>query len=307
MAVDLTLSEERANLLSLLRQCERICLSESSEAERAFQLLMKVWTKASDTFWYLGYWIDYLMCGNVALNSAKFIKNAAAKGQIFCELGWLYMEWEEYAIAQEYYDQALLNFQSIGDLMGQCRALRYFGVLHSRQDLLYYAQESYRQALEIVASESHKAPFQSDWAMQEAELHNLLGCLYANLDDLTASYHSLHLSLDKYRSLGEKYRYYQAAPLLNLGRWHFHKGEHEKARQYYQQCYNISKEVSRTDMVAGVLLRMAELAEAEGNQEKAIKLATESESVADIEIKAVRNRAARFREKIQAEHLADNM
>ena len=86
MAVDLTISEERANLLSLLRQCERICLSESSEAERAFQLLMKVWTKASDTFWYLGYWIDYLRCGNVALNSAKFLNNAPAKGKCYVQI-----------------------------------------------------------------------------------------------------------------------------------------------------------------------------------------------------------------------------
>jgi tetratricopeptide (TPR) repeat protein len=135
----------------------------------------------------------------------------------------------------------------------------------------------------------------------------LLGCVYLDLQEFYESYHELHLSLENYHALLEnypnlktRYRYYQADPLLNLGRWHFLQGDYEQARQYYQECIQLSTEINRTDTMADVLLRLAEIAETEGNEEEAVNLASEAERVAGTEITSIRDRAARFKEKVLA-------
>jgi tetratricopeptide (TPR) repeat protein len=95
-----------------------------------------------------------------------------------------------------------------------------------------------------------------------------------------------------------KYRYYLTDPLLNLGRWHFLQGDYEQARQYYQDCLQLSKDINRPDTEATALLRLAEVAEAEGKEEKALKLARKAESVAGTEIRSVRDRAALLKERL---------
>lgn len=121
------------------------------------------------------------------------------------------------------------------------------------------------------------------------------------MKDFSKSYGELHLSIDKYHALAEKhlkYRYYLTDPLLNLGRWHFLQGDYEPARQYYQDCLQLSKDISRPDTEATALLRLAEVAEAEGKEEEALKLASEAESVAGTEIRSVRDRAALLKERL---------
>ncbi len=95
-----------------------------------------------------------------------------------------------------------------------------------------------------------------------------------------------------------QYRYYLASPLLNLGRWHFLKGNYKDARNKYQECLEFCREIKRTDTMAGVLLRLAELAEAEGNFREAIDWATEAENIAGTEIRKERDRAAILKEKL---------
>ncbi|MEG4407710.1 tetratricopeptide repeat protein [Microcoleus sp. MON2_D5] len=299
-ASDLSIIEERKNLFSFLQLCQEKCLSQSPESIGAFKLLMKVWKEASDQFWYLGYWNDFYRCGNIALIAAKTLNDLAAQGQVFCELGWVCMEWKDYVTAQKYFDLALQNFQAIGNDLGQCSSLRYLGVLSYRQKNLDSAIKFYYKALKIVGDERYKAPesLQYEWAIHEASLHNLLGCYYLKVGLIFESYHQFNESIKKFGNLGEMSRYYQAVPLLNLGRWHFKQGDYEKARQYYQECYQFSKDVNRPDMVASVFLEMAKLEEVEGNKEEAIKLAGEAEHIAGTEITSVREQAAIFKEKL---------
>jgi len=300
MVLDMTVLNDRKNVFRKLQDIERICLLQSDESFRAFELLMKAWNKLSDTFWYLGYWSDYFRCCQVALNSAKAVNDVAAQGKIFNELGWAYMEWEKHTTAQEYFEQSLQKFQMNENALGQCQSLRDLGLAYYRQRRLDSAMECYRQALDIVVTESPKTSpqVQNKWDIYEAELHNVIGNLYLYQQEFPASYQEFYLALDKYCDMGEQYRYYQAAPLLNLGRWHFLQEDYDQARRYYQDCLQLSTEISRTDTMAGVLLRLAEIAEAEGNEQEALKLANEAERVAGTEITSVRDRAARFKEQL---------
>ncbi|HAZ47182.1 MAG TPA: hypothetical protein DCZ55_22685 [Cyanobacteria bacterium UBA11371] len=299
-AIDLTILEERANLFSLLRDFERICLGQSGESDRSFKFLYQVWEKASGKLWFLGYWNDYFRCGNIVLRAAKAVDNIAIQAQLLSELGWVCMEWEDFITSEKYFNEALQKYELIEHAPGQCRLMRYLGVLSHRQRNLDSALKNYRKALDIVTANRTQASVNENWAFHEAELPNALGALYLELQDFSASYRELNLSVQRYNALINRYRYYLANPLLNLGRWHFLQGEYEQARQHYQECLQLCKEISRPDTMASVLLCLAELAEVENNLEEAIRLASEAERVAGTEIPSIREQAAHFKERVMA-------
>lgn len=301
MAVDLNIPEERANLFSDMRQFTRICQLQNSESVFAFEWLFKLWIKVGEPLFELGYWNDFERCGKVVLSSANAVNNVAAQAQILNELGWVCMEWEDFDTAHKYFDESLQNYRLLNDERGECKMWRYFGVLSHRRGHFELAIEYYRKAWDIVTSKVTHIFTDDNWAFQEAELHNIFGETYLEFKDFAKSYKELHLSIDKYHVLVEKhlkYRYYLTDPLLNLGRWHFLQSNYEQARQCYQACLQLSKDISRPDTEATALLRLAEVAEAEGKDEEALKLASEAEAIAGTEIRSVRERAARFREQV---------
>lgn len=305
MNIDLTLQEERTNLFSALSRWTEMCLSQNDESEHSFTLLFNVWEKVSGKLWFLCYWNDYFRCGNIVLKAARDVNNVEVQAQLLSELGWAYMEGEDFVHAQQYFQESLQKYQLLKEFLKECRLLRYLGVLAHQQKQWETALEYYHQAWEILKTKRSQIPIDDKWAFYEAELPNVIGCVYLELRDFSASYQQFHLSLKNYQILLEdypnlrsRYRYYQADPLMNLGQWHFLQGDYEQARRYYQDCLLLSKEISRNDTMATVLLSLAELAEVEGNKEEAIKLASESELVAGTEITSVRERAAIFKEKL---------
>lgn len=296
--LDLEIPQERVNILSLLRHFDIKCAPQNPESDRSFNLVYKVWEKVSGQLWFLGYWNDYFKCGNIILKSAKAVGNVEIQAQLLSELGWVCMEWEDFAKAEKYFLESLQIYESISCQERQCRLLRYLGVLSHHQKNLDSALKYYHLALDIVTANCKGASANDTWAFPEAELPNVIGEVYLDLQEYPASYRELNLSLTRYRSLINKYRYYQADPLLNLGRWHFLQRDFEKAEQYYQECLQLCEEINRPDRKASVLLNLAELAEAEGHLEKAIELSAEAELVAGTEVISVRDRAARFREQL---------
>ncbi|WP_445174662.1 tetratricopeptide repeat protein [Microcoleus sp.] len=305
MAIDLTSQEERANLFSDLSGFAKMCLSQNDESEDSFKLLFKVWEKVSGKLWFECYWNDYFRCGNIVLKAARHIKDVKVQAQLLGELGYACMEGEDFVRAQQCFQESLQKYQLLKEFSKECKLLRYLGNLANRQKQYEIALEHYHQAWEILKAKRSQIPIDDQLALHEAELPNVIGCVYLELRDFSASYQQFNLSLKNHQILLEdypnmriRYRYYQADPLMNLGKWHFLQGDYEQARRYYQDCLLLSTEISRNDTMATVLLSLAELAEVEGNKEEAIKLASESERVAGTEITSVRERAAIFKEKL---------
>ena len=305
MAIDLTLQEERANLFSDLSGLAEMCLSQKDESEDSFKLLFNVWEKVSGQLWFECYWSDYFRCGNIVLKAARDVNNVEVQAQLLGELGYACMEGEDFVQAQQCFQESLQKYQLLKEFSKECKLLRYLGNLANRQKQYEIALEHYNQAGEILKAKRSQIPIDDLLALSEAELPNVIGCVYLELRDFSASYQQFHLSLKTYQILLENYpnmriqsRYYQAAPLMNLGKWHFLQGDYEQARRYYEDCLLLSREISRNDTMATVLLSLAELAEVEGNKEEAIKLASESELVAGTEITSVREQAAIFKEKL---------
>ncbi|MEG4571757.1 tetratricopeptide repeat protein [Microcoleus sp. N3A4] len=305
MAIDFTSHEDRANIFSDLSGMATLCLSRNDESEDSFSLLFYVWEKVSIKLWFLCYWNDYFRCGNIVLKAAIHINDVNVQAQLLGELGYAYMESEDFVQAQQCFQESLQKYQLLKEFLKECKLLRYLGNLANRQKQYELSLEHYYQAWEILKTKRSQIPIDDQLALHEAELPNVIGCVYLELRDFSASYQQFNLSLKNYQILLEdypnvriRYRYYQADPLMNLGQWHFLQGDYDQARRYYQDCLLLSREISRNDTIANVLLSLAELAEVEGNKEEAIKLATESELVAGTEITSVRERAAIFKEKL---------
>ncbi|ALB42418.1 MULTISPECIES: tetratricopeptide repeat protein [unclassified Anabaena] len=306
--VDLTIVEERKNLFSLLLRFEQKCLPLNSESERSFNSLYQIWEKASGDLFSFCYWNDYFRCGNIVLRVAKSLNSIQIEGQLLSEIGWICMEWEDFITAEKYFNDSLNKYRLIKDIKGECRLLRYLGVLSHRQNLLNVALNYYNQTWNIVEANHKIHQYDDKWDFQKAELPNVIGCIHLELQNFDESYHQLNLSvknyqflLEKYPELREKNRYFLPDPLLNLGKWHLFQQNYTQAREYYQESLELSKEINRPDTIAGVLLLMAELAEIEGNKDEAINLASEAELVAGTEIIAVRDRAASLRERLEAQ------
>ena len=305
MLIDITSSEDRANIFRDLIAIANYCSSPDDEGRRAFNLLFNIWEHISRQAWDLCYWNDYFRCSKIIVQAAKNINDVAIEAQLLGELGYVSMENKDYDHAQKYFQEALEKYQVLDDYSGECRLLRYLGTLAHRQEKLENALSYYHQATKIVQTRYSQAPvnyLDREFAISEAELPNVLGCVYLDLGDFATSYQQLHTSLENYQILikNNAYnRYYIADPLLNLGRWHFVQARYKQAKYYYQECLAISQELKRNDKIAEVLLSLAQLSQREGNIELAIAQATESERVAGIEIPALRDRAALEKERLQ--------
>ncbi|MEG4984245.1 tetratricopeptide repeat protein [Microcoleus sp. BR0-C5] len=305
MKIDLTLQEERANLFSALSRWAEICLSQNDETDDSFILLLKVWEKVSGKLWFECYWNDYFHCGKIVLKAARYVNDVKVQAQLLGELGYACMEGENFVQAQQCFQESLQKYQLLKEFSKECKLLRYLGNLANRQKQYELALEHYQQAWDILKTKRSQIPIDDQLALHEAELPNVIGCVYLELRDFSASYQQFNLSLKNYQVLLEdypqkriRYRYYQTELIMNLGKCHFLQGDYEQARRCYEDCLLVSREISRNDTMATVLLSLAELAEVEGNKEEAIKLASESERVAGTEITSVRERAAIFKEKL---------
>ncbi len=296
MSLDLTIPENRKNIIRKIQQLQSFCIAQNSK--QAFELLFQAWEKFSDPLWFFCYWHDYLKCGQLILKAAQVHQNTEVEAQLLSELGWLYMEWEEFAKSQDYLTQSLHLYQLSKELKKECRLWRYLGVLSDRQKHYNLALDLYQQAINIVEEYYNSEIFDEQWAFQLAELPNLIGITYLKLGQIQKSDQQLHLSLKQYQLLGEKWYYYKADPLLNLGKLYFKKKDYTQAKIYYQDCLKLSQKISRNDTMADVLIKMAELAEIEIDYEKAIQLASEAECIAGIEIRVTRDRAATYKEKL---------
>ena len=306
MNIDLTLQEERANLFSDLNGfADEMCLSQNDESEDLFKLLFDVWEKVSGKLWFECYWNDYFRCGKIVLKAARHINDVKIQAQLLGEMGYACMEGEDFVRAEQNFQESLQKYQLLKEFSKECKLLRYLGNLANRQKQYELALEHYQKAWDILNTKRSQIPIDDQLALHEAELPNVIGCVYLELRNFSASYQQFNQSLKNYQVLLEdyphkriRYRYYQTELIMNLGKCHFLQGDYEQARRCYEDCLLVSREISRNDTIASTLLSLAELEEVKGNKEEAIKLAGEAENVAGTEITSVRERAAIFKEKL---------
>lgn len=315
MNIDLKSEEDRNNLKPDFVGFKEKCLSNSPNSDYYFDKLLKIWDITSEILWAQGYWPDYLEYGNIALDCATQLKKRDIEGRILNEFGWAQMEQEKFDDAQRYFSQSLQVFQSIGDRVGQGQSLRYMGVLQFRRHHFGLALKSYREALKIAQDGLKLDPLNQRLLHQESELHNLLGNFYFKLWNLKTSRRELVAGLRGYQILYKlyvaptpssnstqnsyTYLYFQSAPLLNLGRVAMLSGRYGQAPNYFDRCNRLCERIDRPDTKAGVLLRMAELANLQGKKKEAEELAEKAKEIAKENMRPLQQRTQNFQEQMR--------
>ncbi len=301
MLIDITSPEDRANIFRDLSAIANLCSSPDRASRKSFKLLFNIWEKVSINLWDRCYWNDFFRGGNILLQAARNVEDIDIEAQILGELGYAYMEREDYFYSQRYFQESLQKYRTISNFSKECQLLRYSAMLLHRQKQWQSALAYCHQAQEILQTKQNQIPLEK-LAFYKADLPNIIGCIYLELRNFPESHQQLSLSLENYHTLIDNYpyyRYYLPGLLIDIGQWHFLSGDYAQANYYYQECLNLSREIDRNDKIAEVLLSLVELAETEGNMQLAIAHATESERVAGIEIPALRDRAAREKERLQ--------
>ncbi len=283
--------DERSNFIRELQLCFE---------QRMYTEIIDLWDPASTQFWESGFWDDYFRCGNIALAAAASANNSIAEAEILSDMGWASLEREDFRTAKTRFVCSLSKFRLTNNPGGESRVLRYIGTMAHRQDRPGTALKYYKQSLRIILRKHDETDGSESikWQIREAEVHNLMGNLYFKLHDFASSERELIKSVELASSLPYSSRYYLGAPLLNLGRLYFLQGRYDKAKYYLHQCKQLSEELNRPAMTIGALVRLAEVAEADGKIEEAITLATEAERQSGSDLSTLREQAARLKVKV---------
>lgn len=304
--------EDRINLFPTLGKFRAESLANSEKSDYSFDLLIKIWENSSEKLWAWGYWQDYLRCGEIVLDCATQLKKRDIQGQVLNELGWVQMEQGNFKIAKIRFSESLQIFQDTANLLSQGQSLRYMGVWYFRQRYFGLALKYYQKALEktlesqcVNLTESEKQRLMH----QQFEIHNLLGNLYFKLWNLNTSRREFIAGLRGFKKpqklyvspAPSSYIYFQPVFLLNLGRVAMLKRQYHKAQSYFDRCHQLSINIDRSDLEAGVLLRMAELARIQGQNAKADELAKQAEKISETEAPPLRNQAMALRSQLKGD------
>lgn len=282
-------ADERANL--------RLLFKESLE-RNLYEEIYELWEAVSGRMWNKGYWYDYLQCGLIVLNAMKKWGEKEKVGQLTYEMAWSLMERHEYKAAQKYFFDAYLIFNEIEDSGWEFRLLRDLGSLYLRQDRLGGALKQYNQAQKIVDQNATDA--RPIWRARQAEIFQIKGSLYLRLHEFYTSQEFFLDSINIYKSLGHTYRYFLTAPLLNYGRLKIVEKDYSKARKLLKECYDLSQDIGRRDMLVASLLRLADVEEELGNFEEVIKLAEQVEQVSGLDLSAARESASTIKFRVKS-------
>ncbi len=305
MKIDINVYADRANAFSDLVNLAEACLGSKVDAKELFQLLYITWESVSLPMWMLCYWSDYLRCGSVVLQVAETLGETEVEAQLLAELGYAHMEMGNSNGAEQFFNRSLQRYRSLQDYLEECKLLRYLGNLALLQHAWQVAIDFYYQAWQNLEDRCLKITGDK-LLLHQAELANVIGEAYLGLADWPQSDRYLNISVDKYRLLlqnhpesHKQYCYYLTNPLINLGKWHFCQGDYPKAAQHYQESLQISQQIHRKDSWALALIRLTELAIAQGEIDQALALATQAEKVAGTEIPSLRDQAALYKSQLQ--------
>jgi len=149
------------------------------------------------------------------------------------KIGGALYDLSQYAIAVEYYEQALTISRSLGDKAGERRNLRNIGDAYSHLFQYAKALEHFEQALTISRSLGDKAG-------EGGDLSNI-GYAYSHLSQYAKALEHLEQALTISRAVGDKAG--ESRDLSNVGYAYSDLSQYAKALEYYEQSLIISRSI----------------------------------------------------------------
>jgi tetratricopeptide (TPR) repeat protein len=202
----------------------------------------------------------------IALATAKRLKDRAGEGASLNNLGSAYAELGEPKRAIQFNEEALLIVRELGDRRSEGAALNNLGLAYTVLGETQRAIEFYEQALLI-----HREI--GDRRGEGADLSNL-GLAYYGVGETQRAIQFFEQSLLIDRELGN--RRYEGTDLINLGAIYYTLGQIQRAIQLYEQYLTIARELGDHTAEGNALWNMSLALERLGKRAQAIQCAEQS-------------------------------
>jgi tetratricopeptide (TPR) repeat protein len=152
---------------------------------------------------------------------------------IYNDLGWVYSDLGQKKLAQEYYEQALSSYRTIGDRWGEGHALFNLGLIDNTLGKKDTALQYFEQALS-----AHR---EVDNRRGEGRTLTMIGRIYGDSGQLALALDHYEQALAILRQLGDED--WEARALHNLGMAYYALGQKDSALDYYEQALTIDRKL----------------------------------------------------------------
>ena len=249
------LEADHDNLRAALAWCR-----QHDDADVGLRLVAALWS-----FWYVR---GHVTEGRTQLATFLSMPHAAAasasRAEALLGAGQLALTQGDHTAAWTSLDHSIALFRELGDRRGTASALLAAGFVARLQEEYPTARTMLEEGLALARATGHMF-------IVAATLHHL-GMIAADAEqDFTTAGHLLEESLTLYRTLGLPR--FIALVLLSLGEVALAEGSQDRAQDLLQQSLTGMREVGEDLGLHGALDTIAHLAAAQGQIERAVRLA----------------------------------
>ena len=247
-------SDERQDYYQTLSQLYSLI---DKSPKKVFGIIYNFWEHdISRPLWELGFYEDYLACGNIVLAAARKMQRSTIEAQLLHEMGYCLMERERFDDSETYFKQSLAILETLDDLPDKCRINRYLA-------MLFYRQEKYDTAFNYLIQAElwlKKRKSNNDrWTLHACTIANLKGYILYRRGLIDESQESFERACELVVQLEKNREYYQMPILRGIAKFYFEQKQYNKARVAFEECLDRSAKIARIDMVSGVCIDLAKL------------------------------------------------
>jgi len=176
-------------------------------------------------------------------------------------LGKIRQSLSEFDKALNYYQQALVIKQKLGDRLGEAKVLNNIGILLSNLGDKQSAMKNYEQSLSILQE------IQASTSSGQV-VHNI-AAIYSALNDSESAYHYFQKALELFRDSNDQYG--EAYALKNLASIFIDIGENQTALDYCEQALLIQRRIKDRSGESKSLTSIGDILLSQGNKQKALE------------------------------------
>lgn len=175
-----------------------------------------------------------------ALNTYQQISDTSGMGSVYNNIGVIYFYQKNFSKALEYYNRSLEIEIKEKDELGISVSYINIGEIYQNQEEYKKALDYYLKALVITKKNDEKDGI--------GILYNEIGVIYLNINDLYLSKTYLHMGLDIFNELNDKYRICQS--YIYLGKLALKEKDYDKAISNLKVAINLAETTKSLDLVA---------------------------------------------------------
>lgn len=208
-------------------------------------------------------WSNYEEALEYYLDAVRFAEefNVSADTSIYLNnIGITYRDWGKYDEALTYFNKALEKSRNVGNSYAVGYSLNNIGTVYEQKGDYTAALDYYRQSLDHYSGENNKRGIL-------LSMNSLSG-----INNRTGNYNEALKHAEAALKLAQELQNteQQTTSLMNAGVAYMYKNRFDLARQMFDECLTLSRQMGKQDQIKEIYLRLSELNERMGNMKSSL-------------------------------------